>query len=244
MRLPKTVKSVTVVAALITVAGGLIAVWLSTHKSEASLQLVAVDLGMPPTEPHLDVKVRNIGERQAFIKAVELRVTREWTLQPLNHPTALLTSSAQYMIPLPPRPAPFTAAAVVSQVVDAGAVDRFGVTLASNDVASDPRRDVHRILVSSISLIYNEDGRRVTSDSFLLAVGRPWAKLMYCDDLLAHWKETIDTRGDPRPRIRENRRIGAEIARQPGRRAPLTAALLEALSCPTLDAIVPRSANE
>lgn len=62
---------------------------------------------------------------------------------------------------------------------------------------------------------------------------------MYCDEMLIHWRETQDLFGDPRPKIRENRRIAAEIAAISAKKDLLTPYLVDALSCPMLEAIAP-----
>lgn len=173
MKLPRALRSATVLAAIITVVGGLAAVMISTRKADATLQLVSVELGTPPREPHLDIKTRNTGERSAVIKALELRVTRAWTLRPFSYPNALLASSAQYQVKIPAKPAPLTVTIPVSQVVEAGSVDRFTVLF---EAEPEGKARVHRVLLFSAILIYNEDGRRLQSEPLLLTVADPWGQ--------------------------------------------------------------------
>ena len=222
------------------VASVLLGVWLSKYKSDARLELVSVDLGVPPAHPHLDLKLRNLGERSAVIKAVELHVSREWRLHPSFHPTALLTSSAQYEIKVPEKQAPFVVTSPASLVVEPGAVERFGITLTVDnaDEASRWRKDLHRVLLLSADVVYNGDERRAT-DPVIVTIGGPWADLMYCDGLLKEWEKLVDIAGDPRPMIRANRRAALEIASQTARKDPLTEAIVKALSCPMLETLDP-----
>src|SRR5215216_2662671 len=126
-------------AALITGFFGLLqpfATGISQRLFDTSdLELVDVSFSEESNEATtLDIKVRNTGEKVAYLKEADFRVERTWELRSLHFPIWVPVSQ-NYDVTLSPSDTPYTRTVKLSQAIEPNEVDRFTFTLALNNLA-------------------------------------------------------------------------------------------------------------
>jgi Cap4-like dsDNA endonuclease family protein len=112
--------------------------------------------------PQLDIKVRNIGDRIAFLKRAEIRVSRMWTLISPWRPRAV-PISCNYDIILPLR-YPNLETISLSQAIGHNDVDRFTLTLG-NDLGRGPNKYVYQL---NVLFVYDEDNKTFQTEEMLI----------------------------------------------------------------------------
>jgi len=208
---------------------------VSRYKAEARLELVALDFVEDPRTSRIDIKLRNIGERPAFLRELHAQVERIWSIDPLYVPKGFQASGAEYVVILPNMATPYTVTTPLSQVIQPNDVDRFGVVLQAQ---GGPNDDRHYFFLLRLTLLYNEFGRLRTSESLLLASGpRHNLEMMYVNPGVP--REVLDSVIPPEEQsIRRfsNWNTVADLERHKALRSPLAEELIHVLSMPVLKA--------
>lgn len=121
--------------------------------------------------PTLELKLRNTGQEVAFLKKAQFHITNVYGLS-----SGLMFKrvpvSWNYNVLLPST-APLIVDTDLSQSIQPNEVDRFTITLGAKEFLSDSSQ-VYRV---QLSLIYNEDNRRLDTDNFLFFIKYPAATL-------------------------------------------------------------------
>ena len=135
--------------------------------SDSLLQLV--DIGFIETGqfPQIDIKIRNIGGKVAFLKRVDFEIKRVWILQPVFHPLAV-PISWNYDIALPTRKSSSPIPKSISQSVAPNEVDRFTFTLGNDNNSGYPESYIFQIV---LRIIYDEDNKFIVTQDILFFSG-------------------------------------------------------------------------
>jgi hypothetical protein len=128
------------------------------------LQLVDISFIESDEFPKLDIKIRNTGEKVAFLKQANFKVRKIWRLRPLILPNAVKVSW-NYNVMLPISGTPYSISKSISQSIEPNAVDRFTFTLG-NDAQTGLEEYV---FLMTVELIYDEDDKSLTSPNLLFA---------------------------------------------------------------------------
>jgi len=139
-----------------------------TAQPPSTSELHLVDVGFIESDefPKLDIKLRNTGEKVAFLKRADFKVEKIWELcwpdiPPIMAPVKI---SENYSVMLPISRTPYYVSESVSQSIKRDAVDRFTFTLGT-DAALD--ESVHYVFLITVELIYDEDDKSLTSPNLL-----------------------------------------------------------------------------
>ena len=118
----------------------------------------------------LDFKIRNVGNKVAFIHKAIFNVKKIWQLKPFSEPLGPVKVSYNYDIRLYLDRYPYTFEKSISQEVNANNVDRFTFTLG-NDTLSYQLQYRDLIFEMKIVLVYNEDNRKIETTNLLFSPG-------------------------------------------------------------------------
>lgn len=119
--------------------------------------------------PQIEIKIRNVGSKIAFLKSIEFYVEKTWTLSPpIHYKVELISKNYNIFLPLK-ETTPYTKLEPVSQSIGANDVDRILVTL-DNDL---PKGKDYGAYLLKFTLIYDEDSKRLESDLYLISGQRP-----------------------------------------------------------------------
>lgn len=141
--------------------------------NDSDLELVDVSFGTESGKATtLDVKVRNTGEKIAYLKEADFRVERVWELRSAASP-AVVQVSGNYDVILDPTGAPYVRTFKLSQGVKPNAVDRFTFSLALNERARSAA-DANYVFLTEMDLVYDEDDKVVGSGTLLFVRDVPW----------------------------------------------------------------------
>lgn len=138
--------------------------------------------------PKVEVMVRNSGDQIAVLKSAIFHVSNIFVFGNIGHP-AVLENSWTYdvMLPVDKKP-PYDVRIPISQTVPPDGADRFTFRLGNNaspygdSMGGGPKTYVFQV---KIQLEYNETGKTVSFDDFLVAsspAGRVVAKFVADDD--------------------------------------------------------------
>lgn len=119
----------------------------------------------------IDIKLRNIGEKVAFIKKAKFYVKNIWELSPLSEPLGPYEISYIYDVFLPILTTPYNISTNLSQEIKSNEVDRFTISLGNDAfIKKYLYRDL--IFLMSLELIYNENNKLIKSQDFVVSTGR------------------------------------------------------------------------
>ncbi len=138
---------------------------IDSKKEEANLQIVDTEF-IDNRGCYIDIKLRNAGDRVAYITRIEFNVHDCHRIEnrlKVHH--ALQMPTATYDIVLNDRE---YQAFPLSQEIKGNRADRFRIKVACRTDISNPYMPA--IYHLSYSLFYNEDQRKVTSDSFVVLI--------------------------------------------------------------------------
>lgn len=153
---------------MVAIVGAIYTVLTSTWFNESELELVDINLKEQARATILDIKVRNVGEKVAYLKEADFKVAKTWELQSNTFP-AYLPSSRNYDMLLAPTGAPYKETEKLSQVIGSNKVDRFTFTIGLDPPRRDPGNIQYVFLLSS-DLIYDEDDKVVSGGEFLIVI--------------------------------------------------------------------------
>lgn len=121
-------------------------------------------LDSPVVNPVIDVKLRNPGDKTAFVKRVTFTVLGEATFEDCHKPLYQIeTVSASYDVDITENPI-----LDISHSLKPDEVDRFQITVGRAE--GGPLLTVYKV---KLSIIYNEDNRTVESEPFFLKLTGP-----------------------------------------------------------------------
>lgn len=115
----------------------------------------------------LDVKVRNVGEQVAFLKAATFRITKIWNFKPLpvllHQACMLVIPSANYSIELQVKEPPYSKYQMLSHSIPPNDVDRFAFSFGVRTNDNFP----FGFLIKP-KIIYNESNRFIKCPSITI----------------------------------------------------------------------------
>lgn len=164
-----------VVAALLGIFGVVLG-WVPVFNSndDSKLELVDASFSKESNEATtLDIKVRNVGEKIAYLKEANFRVEKTWELRSTTYPE-LVPVSGNYDVTLKPTGTPYTKTVKLSQGIKPGAVDRFSFTLVMNERARDYAGNVNYVFLVTLDLIYDGDDKVTSTPNLLFIRELPW----------------------------------------------------------------------
>ena len=138
---------------------------------DSDLELVDASLEEAEEATTLDIKVRNTGEKVAYLKEADFNVEKVWELRSPVVPDPAPVSR-NYDVALSPNGAPYTRTERLSQSIEPNKVDRFTFTLSLNDRASLEAENIQYVFLITVDLVYAADDKVISSDN-LLFVRRP-----------------------------------------------------------------------
>jgi len=136
--------------------------------------LVASKPDLPDTKEYqrVELMVRNSGDQIAVLKSATFHVVDILSFESIGHP-AVLENSWTYDVLLPvDKKTPYDVQLPISQTVPPEGADKFTFRLGNNAspygdaIGGDPHTYVFQV---RIELAYNEDGKTVMFDDFLIA---------------------------------------------------------------------------
>lgn len=119
--------------------------------------------------PIIEIKIRNVGSKVAFLKSIEFYVKKTWILYPpINYSVEPISKNYNIFLPLE-ETTPYTKLETISQSIGPNDVDRFTVTL-DNEL---PIGKNYGVYLLKFALIYDEDSKRLESDFYLISAQKP-----------------------------------------------------------------------
>jgi hypothetical protein len=161
-------------------------------------ELKLVDVSFIDTKefPQIDVKVRNVGSKVAFIKRAVFKVSKVWTFKlPQNNDAYAATWNYDLMLPI--KRTPYVQSLDISQKVDTNAVDRFTFTIGNN---SNQGTELYAFLMT-MEIIYDEDDKILRSHNLLFRTKSSYVILGFSTYPKEGWDSVMT----------ENKRIAKEI---------------------------------
>ena len=132
------------------------------NNEDSSLKIVDITIIDTEEFPKIDVKLRNVGKKVAFLKRAEFHVYMIWTLKPPIMPRAEPVSY-NYDVSLEPRETPYVVTKNISQSIDPNDVDRFTFTLGHH-----PSYDIEdHIYNMKLRFFYDENDKIIESNNVL-----------------------------------------------------------------------------
>ena len=125
---------------------------------DSLLQLVDATIAETDEFPKLDIKLRNIGDKVAFLKRATIHVDKLWVFRPTGLPSAEPVSW-NYDIILPIKDTPYSVPVEISQVIKPDSTDRFTLSLGNN-ASQGAEQYVFLIMVE---LCYDEDNKTLVT---------------------------------------------------------------------------------
>jgi hypothetical protein len=156
------------VPVMIAIVGGIYTELKSTWFNESELELVDVSLKEQDRATILDIKLRNVGEKVAYLKEADFKVAKTWELQSNTFPV-YLPSSRNYDMLLAPTGPPYKKTMKLSQIIGPNKVDRFTFTIGLDPPKRDPG-NVQYVFLLSLDLIYDEDDKVVSGGKILIVI--------------------------------------------------------------------------
>jgi hypothetical protein len=139
--------------------------WLPFIPSEGDSKLELVDASFMESNEttKLDIKVRNVSDEVAFLKAADFNVEKIWKLQHPGLPYAVPVSK-NYNVVLKPSGIPYTQTKEISQALKPNTVDRFTFTLGLDDTA-EPL--TWYVPLMNVDFVYDEEDRSMSTGNLL-----------------------------------------------------------------------------
>jgi hypothetical protein len=141
------------------------------HRSD--LELVDASFEETAEATTLDIKVRNTGEKVAYLREANVNVERTWELWSTIFP-GHVPVSGNYDVALTPEGDPYTKTVKLSQSIGPHEVDRFTLTFALNDRARAYSEKTNYVFLTTVELIYDRDEQVTTSEKLLFVRELPW----------------------------------------------------------------------
>jgi len=173
---PLTIRAA-IVAGILAITGAIVSALIPVIPAlfgESSLQLVDVSFIDSGEFPVLDIKLRNTGDKIAFLKRADFEVEKIWTLEATVFPSAEEVSQ-NYNVILPLSGDPYSISKSISQSIKPNNVDRFTFTLG-NDGGGPPRFYVY---LMTVKLVYDEDDKSLKTQRLLFVTERAGPPLSF-----------------------------------------------------------------
>jgi len=234
-----------IIGAIIAGVFLVVAPFIRESFQDSSLQLVSVefledksDLGQGSSEtfPGLDIKIRNIGTKVAFIHRADLIVERVWQLQPESVFVAHQFSSHTYQVTLPLEGAPYTIPVSISQTVPSSERDnpddRFTLELGNEEAVE---ADYEYVFLLTLKLIYDEDDKSLVSNNLLFSTqlyGSSYQPSFIDENSIVFVPpEQVEEHNERLKRgVRKNQQVAAEIEKIEGNKSARLKEVLKILS--------------
>lgn len=132
--------------------------------NDSSLRLVDISFAETEEFPKLDVKVRNVGNRVAFMKEAIFVVKKIWRIESFI-PPASMPVSWNYDVLFPIKEVPYSVSHKVSQAIAPNEVDRFTFTLGHDNERGGWKHSW--VFLISLELVYDENDKSLRSQDIL-----------------------------------------------------------------------------
>jgi hypothetical protein len=162
-----------IILGIFTLLGPITSELFQRSVNESDLELVDASFEESAEATTLDIKVRNTGEKVAYVKVVNFNVERTWELWSTIFP-ARVPVSGNYDVTLTPAGTPYTRTVKLSQSIDPNEVDRFTFTLTLNDRARAYSEKTNYVFLTTVDLVYDEDDKIISSENLLFVRELPW----------------------------------------------------------------------
>lgn len=120
-----------------------------------------------PSPDCLDLKVRNRGQKIAYIKRATINVKKIWELITVSQYCAAVFQTGRYDVVLPIKSTPYELEVNLSQAVTPNQVDRFGLCLRLDTESRAYNQDNDYIVELDVSLYYDTRTTPIVSDLIL-----------------------------------------------------------------------------
>lgn len=154
---------------------------LSSYQNDSNLKLVSIgflETSQETKNTVLDIKVRNVGNKVAFITKAIFTIEKIWQLKPFSEPLGYKSVSYNYDIKLSLNNYPYSIEKNISQEIKSNDVDRFTFTLGNDSLSNQLLwRDL--VFFMKIVLIYNEDNHTIGTDNLLFSPGSEFVDSSY-----------------------------------------------------------------
>lgn len=154
---------------------------LSSYQNDSNLKLVSIgflETSQETKNTVLDIKVRNVCNKVAFITKAIFTIEKIWQLKPFSEPLGYKSVSYNYDIKLSLNNYPYSIEKNISQEIKSNDVDRFTFTLGNDSLSNQLLwRDL--VFFMKIVLIYNEDNHTIGTDNLLFSPGSEFVDSSY-----------------------------------------------------------------
>jgi hypothetical protein len=162
-----------IILGIVTLLGPITSELFQRSVNRCDLELVDATFEESAEATTLDIKVRNTGEKVAYLSEANFNVERTWELWSTIFP-ARVPVSANYDVTLTPAGTPYTRTVKLSQSIDPNEVERFTFTLTLNDRARAYSEKTNYVFLTTVDLVYDEDDRVTSSEELLFVRELPW----------------------------------------------------------------------
>jgi hypothetical protein len=143
----------------------------SVHESD--LEVVDASFEESAEATSLDIKVRNAGEKVAYLKEANFNVERTWELWSTIFP-ARVPVSGNNDVALTVAGTPYTRSVELSQSIEPNQVDRFTLTLTLNDRARAHSEKTIYVFLTTVDVVYDKDDKFASTEKLLFVRELPW----------------------------------------------------------------------
>jgi hypothetical protein len=190
-----------------------------TGKMDSKVELVEATFPLPDRKAELgqatlDVKVRNVGGKAAFLKRADFSIRKKWVLKPVTLRWKPIPPSAEYQVVLPEeKDPPYLVSKPFSQEIVAGRVDRFLITFHCKDEVNAT------IYLMDVDLIYDEDDKSLKKSNFIFVIPG------------ANYYTGLPDKGSVQSHeaVKHNKQVVAEVSAAGGEMSPHLNKLLDAI---------------
>jgi hypothetical protein len=167
---------------------------------------------VPKPFPTIEFKLRNVGEKIAFVKEAKIKVYNVFKLIPqIRFKPVEVTW--KYRVELSPKDTPYTKSLPISQEIAVNQTDRFIISFGQQPLY-DHYSYIYNVMVE---LIYNESNRKLKTDNFIF--------LIPADNIFS-----FDQWEPPNPDVDHNLKILRNIKSLEGKKCSYVLKLLEELN--------------